>query len=289
MAYDSEQMSAYLRSFYGEAPLDAIREATRGTDYVLRECRSCALIFQEYVPDDELLDELYEKWLDPIASEAHSQQKRLEGRLALQVLEVIDHFEPRLPHEIGVLDFGMGWGNFCQVARGLGCDVAGSELSETRRLRASELGIPLVDLEESATRRFDFVNTEQVFEHLTRPVEVLQALCDVLSDEGVVRLSVPNCVDIKARLRHGDWTAPKGTKHSLNAVAPLEHVNCYQHKSLVALASHVGLRPIYRPWQQLRFAPTWEPPAGALRLVASRLYRGLRHQDTQTWFTRAQP
>ena len=282
--YHSDLMRSYLESFYGPTPLEPIMEAAAGVDYVLLECPDCALIFQEYVPGDQLLGELYEKWLDPVTSELHSREKALEPRLALQVLEIIDHVD-RPPNEIRILDFGMGWGEFCRIATALGCDVAGAELSATRRDRATEYGIPIVDVEDDRVPPFDFINTEQVFEHLTRPAEVLGHLQGRLTDTGVVRLSVPNCVDIRRRLRIGDWMAPKGSKHSLNAVAPLEHVNCYQHSSLVALAARFGLRPVYRPWRQLRFSPTWESPGVAARFTFGRLYRSLRQQDTQVWLS----
>ena len=41
-----------------------------------------------------------------------------------------------------------------------------------------------------------------------------------------------------------DWRVPKGSLLSIDAVAPLEHTNCFNHDSLVSLAIDQGLKPI---------------------------------------------
>jgi hypothetical protein len=58
------------------------------------------------------------------------------------------------------------------------------------------------------------------------------------------QLSLPYGTDIRRRLDSMDWTAPKGSLLSIDAVAPLEHTNCFNHDSLVSLAASQGLKPI---------------------------------------------
>jgi hypothetical protein len=107
--------------------------------------------------------------------------------------------------------------------------------------------IPVLSWEEIAYHRFDLVNTEQVFEHLVDRYATVLHLARSLLPGGLLKISVPPSGDIQRRLRANDWKAPKSTRNSLNAVAPLEHVNCYAVRSLLALAERVGLEPASLP------------------------------------------
>jgi hypothetical protein len=52
---------------------------------------------------------------------------------------------------------------------------------------------------------------------------------------------------VRSLLADPDWSAPKGSPASLNAVAPLEHVNCFDHGALVAIGVAAGLEPFGFP------------------------------------------
>jgi SAM-dependent methyltransferase len=97
-------------------------------------------------------------------------------------------------------------------------------------------------LDEIPARRFDLINAEQVFEHLPEPLDTLRHLSRGLKPGGLLRIGVPNGTGLKQSLAAWDWTAPKGSARSLNAVAPLEHLNCFTRTSLLVLAETAGLR-----------------------------------------------
>lgn len=44
---------------YRKYPTDLIKEAT----YIVMECNSCSLIYQKYVPNNQLSSMIYNKWL----------------------------------------------------------------------------------------------------------------------------------------------------------------------------------------------------------------------------------
>ena len=138
----------------------------------------------------------------------------------------------------------MGWGDWCRMAGAYGCTASGTELSQARIDHAQALGISVVSWEDIQEHQFDFINAEQVFEHVTDPVGTLDYLCRSLKPHGLVQISVPNGWDIKRRLVVMDWTAPKGSANSLNPIAPLEHINCFSHESLVRMAGIIGLEPV---------------------------------------------
>jgi len=60
----------------------------------------------------------------------------------------------RLPSEIRFLDSGMGWGNWCFIAKGFGCDVYGMEISDARKEYAAASGITVVGWDELTHQRF---------------------------------------------------------------------------------------------------------------------------------------
>lgn len=238
-------MSTYLEDFYN--PQGGVEfRFLQGESFVLDECNNCGLIYQRYIPDDFLMTKLYEEWIDPEAAIKHHFEQRKPAyftRLAKEVEMIINHFSVP-PRDLSLFDFGSGWGSWCQMAKAYGCNVVGTELSETRIEYTEKLGIPMIEWDDIPSCQFDFINTEQVFEHIAEPLKTLKHLIFGLKPEGVIKISVPNGGNIKKLLTIMDWKAPKGSVHSLNAVAPLEHINCFSEEAIITMAEKVGLKPV---------------------------------------------
>jgi 2-polyprenyl-3-methyl-5-hydroxy-6-metoxy-1,4-benzoquinol methylase len=211
--------------------------------YELVECAACGFIWQVHVPDERLALRLYDEWISPeesLASRAHADPA-LYRAFAWQ-LRGVASLLGRRPSEVHVLDFGAGWGQWCLTAKRLGYDVKGVEISPRRIEYARGEGVDVVaDLDELGDWRADYVNAEQVFEHIARPVAVLGRLRDVLSDGGIVRLSVPNAVGVARDVSSPHWRARK------DAVQPLEHISCYRPSVLRSVGERAGLRVLRRP------------------------------------------
>lgn len=235
-------ISTYLEAFYspqGAVEFDYLKEAA----FILNECHDCGLIYQRLIPNDFLMRKLYEEWIDP--EKVLNWKVRMRGieyyaRLAKEIEMVIRHFGV-VPAELEFFDFGMGWGDWCRMARAYGCSASGTELSQFRIESAVRSGISIITWEEIPGRQFDFLNAEQVFEHIANPLETLSYLSQSLKPGGIIKISVPNGSNIKRRLTTLDWTAPKNHKNSLNPVAPLEHINCFSLRSLIRMAQITGL------------------------------------------------
>jgi len=232
-------MRRYLGSFYGLSEGVPFGDAV----YRVTHCQDCGLFYQNPVPGETLLNRLYGEWVD---SEAHRRAERFPKkwlRATKNTLEImaIASALPRGKREAHLLDFGMGWGDWCLVARRFGLRVSGCEISPVYLEHAVTRGIPVVRLEELAPSSFDFINTEQVFEHLVAPWDVLQALVAALVPGGLLKISVPNGRGLAGLLTAGDLDR-------LNAVAPLEHVNCFDHDNLVTFAERSGLA-LFTSWR----------------------------------------
>lgn len=246
LPYDADPIRQYLINFYSpQGRVDLARVA--GETYQLDRCLGCGLTFQRHVPDDALLMEVYEEWIDPdLARRTDFESRDLTyySRRAREIERIIGLIG-RAPQSLRTLDFGMGWAEWAIMAGAYGCDSAGTELSPQRRAHAAARGVRVID--DPTGERFDFINTEQVLEHVTEPLQLLATLRDALTPDGLVKISVPNGWDIDRRLTRGDWAAPTGHPDSLNPVAPLEHLNCFTLAAMDHMAALCGLQRVPVP------------------------------------------
>ena len=245
-AYSEPPISSYLKDFYGNHNV-AKSKYFINAEYILDECLECGLIFQRFFPNDFLMRVLYN---DSLNSDEAKKEIEFLFSMSREVYYLVNYFQST-PERLKVFDFGMGWGDWCRVAIAMGCDVFGSEISQLKIEYAKKIGVSIVNREDLSKYKFDYINTEQVFEHIPNPLEILLKLSNSLKSSGIIKISVPNGWDIKRRLRIMDWSAKKYTKNSLNPIAPLEHINCFSENSLkrmseIANLSQIDIRPSIR-------------------------------------------
>ncbi len=281
-SYGSESLRTYLSNQYqGRAHLDRLSNM----DYELVRCSGCTLAFQITVPTDDLAQDIYDKWISPSEKERLRESRPLAdyADMAEQVQFLIRYFGGK-PYDVDVLDFGMGWAEWVSMARSFGCRITGSELSSERLSHAHSMGIETVALEELAGRQYAFINTEQVFEHLMEPLPVLKELVKALKPNGLLRISVPDCRKALKRFSsHGEF----GKLSAADAmfVAPLEHINAFEHESLVALCSQAGLRLVRPKLRDIYNSSSgWLSVKNALRLAARPVYRYVYPKSTLAYF-----
>ena len=247
-SFSSPPISTYLKDHY--SPQGGIDPVWFGeVDFVLDECESCGLVYQRMIPNDSLMKKLYEEWIDPetsLHSTLSARPVEYFSNLAREMILLIRHFGT-VPSALDFFDFGMGWGDWCRMAKAHGCSVCGHEISQPLIDHARGSGIPTLKWEDIPGHRFDVINLDQVLEHVSDPRRIVEYLRGSLKPTGLMRISVPDGEDIRRRLRIGNWKAPKGTRNSLNPVAPMEHVNCFSRRSLLRMANLAGLVPV-KPW-----------------------------------------
>lgn len=254
--YDQAPVKTYLDNFY--SPQGGVEHGyLAGATYILCECRHCRLLFQRDIPNDQLMERLYDHWIDPrkvFALNTQAQNLAYYARNAQEVMRMVA-FSGKEPSSLKVLDFGMGWAEWAMMAKAFGLDSYGMELSKERIEHARKNGIVVIDWDEVPGQTFDIINTEQVFEHIPEPLQTLKHLSKGLKPGGLIKISVPTANDIERRLHAMDWNAPKGSPNSLNAVAPLEHINYYRRKTFAEMGKKAGLQEVQLPIKiQLQFA-----------------------------------
>jgi hypothetical protein len=256
--------------------------------YALARCDHCGLVFQQQVPGDPLLGEIYNDWVPGTELERDHRNYSLDEYryLAEQVQFIIQHFGLP-PGELDMLDFGFGWAHWSKMAMGFGCNVWGVELSEERARHGRSVGLRVVGLADLPARRFRFINTEQVFEHLTEPRLVLEKLRDALSGDGVIKISVPDAAAALKKISQGKNFGALSAGDQM-PIAPLEHINAFSHDSLVAFGKEFGLKPLHPSFYRL-----YNSASGMLqfknlaRVLARPVYRHVFPQTTFVYFVRA--
>jgi 2-polyprenyl-3-methyl-5-hydroxy-6-metoxy-1,4-benzoquinol methylase len=261
----------------------AITELVGAATYELRKCSRCTLIYQRNVLTDEYSQLLYGKWLLEGDAEPELSKERLspsEQALYANELLLVGRFFGRPHHLIRLLDYGLGRGWWCRMATALGFEALGTDLAPALVAEARARGITAIDIRELESQRFDFINTEQVLEHVTRPLDVMRQLRKSLKPGGVIKVSVPNGRGIERRIPIMDWSAPRADRRYLMPATPLIHVNTFTQESIRAMGRAVGLEAASWP---LRWEYSLIDASGA-RALAKSLLRPLYRRALRTTY-----
>jgi SAM-dependent methyltransferase len=211
-----------------------------GANFGLGECQACGFIFQVELPTAELLEKFYSyEW---IASSL--PPRRTYPREFLYIAEQIATMLKTLGRpgsETRFLDYGMGDGEWCLMAKAFGCDVYGTDVSGHSEANAERLGITFVKPEELSGQHFDLINLNHVLEHIPNPVDKLRELKPLLAEAGLLRIASPTCHDVRARLRRPDAWAEVANS-PIAPVTPVAHINLFNFDVLALMAERVGLR-----------------------------------------------
>jgi SAM-dependent methyltransferase len=283
-AYSGSGIQGYLSRHYEN------RASTTADShvYALLCCGKCGLTFQQNIPGEDFLGEIYNAWVPGTELERARRNYSLqEYRYLAEQVQFVIHYFGLSPGEISVLDFGFGWAHWTKMAMGFGCDVSGVELSKERISHAQSLGLKVINLADLPAKKFRYINTEQVFEHLTQPRAVLERLVESLSPDGLIKISVPNAAASLQKIRQGKSFGALSAADQM-PIAPLEHINSFTNDSLVAFGKTLGLKPMQpNVYQLYNCASGMLQARNIARLVARSVYRHVFPRSTFVYFQRA--
>lgn len=267
--FSDPEVAAHLAAFHYSADLAA---ELGDQPFDLVACTGCGLAYHRLIPSQEALATLYGRWIDAdqVArfEAAHTQKRadpfaqgaqRLKTALRLRHL-LHGHVAPGAP--IRLMDFGCGDGEMLTVARVLGIEAIGIDISATRADAARTSGAPvlpdLAAFDAQGGGKVHAVVLAQVLEHVSDPVGLLRALAQRMAPGGVLFVAVPDCSGLSVP-RDFD-----GFHH----LQPLEHLNAFTPRSLRDTVARAGFQPLRRPMASLDTRPL-----GALRALAGLVYQ----------------
>jgi SAM-dependent methyltransferase len=254
-------------------------------DYEIRYCADSDLHFQTWVMSDEELSNWYSPPADTSFFMAEIARQKLYW-FAHQTEEILVLRQLRPTKLPVVLDFGCNWGKWASMALAHGCDVYGLDVNRDASRFCASRGIKMISFDEMRGLRFDFINVDQVLEHLSEPLTVARSLGACLKPGGFIKFSTPNNPNLPRKLRAAQINGTDSVldAQTLDSLLPLEHVNLFNDGSLKRVAKEAGLRPFRLPFfKWLGAGQLWNIPRQLNRnlVVPIKRWRG---NTTYQWF-----
>lgn len=217
-----------------------------GQEFCLAECSQCGMHWHKKVISDTAVATVYGTWADADQArryeQAHVTDKHDQKALRVQMAKLalrLEHLAGQQGRPLRLLDFGCGDGLFLSVAKALGADATGIDVSASRTQAARADGLTILpDLDAlDGGSPFDAVVLSQVLEHVAHPLPLLQTLHRRLRKGGILFVAVPNAQGV---------SVPQNF-HQFTLVQPVEHMNAFTPATLRQIGRKAGFLPVRRP------------------------------------------
>jgi len=212
------------------------------------KCRTCGIRYSDpqSIDADEVYDDNYfadkanrmfdhEKFLLVLKSDADS------------LANIASVMKERLTRDVSILDIGTGRGSFLILCKFFGLkNLMGTDITESNRnfLRDFGIEIKIGDLRDLALGKYDIVTFHHVLEHLEDPADFLSRLKNILNDNGVGHLLVPNEGSLNSRFK-SLLSKYKLKKRAYKHLSPGHHLWFYDKRTLVKLLEKFGYKIEY--------------------------------------------
>ncbi|MGB3182174.1 MAG: methyltransferase domain-containing protein [Cyclobacteriaceae bacterium] len=182
---------------------------------------------------------------------------------------IVKNLKKSIPDTGTVLDVGCGNGNISMQLGGLGYMVQGVDVSDKAIKKAKETNtfsnvlFDVISAEQLVAdgKKYDAVICSEVLEHLEEPEKLVATLHDLISDNGILIVTVPNGTGPREvlmtkpmqKMRDGNgalWKFTKGIKSMLGYSGTtvqsdadnLDHIQFFTHKDLYRMADNNGFK-----------------------------------------------
>lgn len=175
-------------------------------NFKLLKCKKCKVIFlaeiEELVNYDKLYDEDYfENYL--YESQIDFNSVRTTAKYYL------DYIQFYFGQINSVLDVGAGFGLFVKAFRDIGLKAEGVEISRfSVKVAKEKFGITLFNGELKdfkSNEKYDLISFYHSFEHLPNPIQTLEKVNELLSEKGILWLSLPNISSLDRFINKDNW------------------------------------------------------------------------------------
>jgi 2-polyprenyl-3-methyl-5-hydroxy-6-metoxy-1,4-benzoquinol methylase len=198
-------------------------------------CLNCGLVFLENYQEDRnfMYDDNYTVWGKATESAEVIESKREAFRHQLASLKKFIN-----PKGKRLLDIGTGNGYLLDVAKEMGFDCYGLDVSEyscsiaKQRFPGRIFNGPMEKARYKA--KFDVITMTDILEHIHDPHSFFQAVIKNLKPGGYVLVITPDTDSTTRVILGRNWFQYK-----------YEHVLCWNGKSIRQLMSDFGLRPVF--------------------------------------------
>ena len=189
-------------------------------DFNIVECTSCGFKLTNPVPDADAIGAYYQS--EDYVSHSNTNKglinslyQMIRRRTIRQKGEkIIRHFGKKTG---SILDYGAGTGTFLAHMKSIGWETVGLEPSPEARLVAEKeyqiLLHPPEHLHHLPANSADVITLWHVLEHVHTLNETLARLTQILKNDGLMVIAVPNCTAYEAQVFGRHWAAYDVPRH----------------------------------------------------------------------------
>lgn len=206
------------------------------------DCEVCSFKHIYPLPNRNEIDQLYKEeyyekaqpeYIDRVKADAEWWSEVYKERV-VQIEEFFDKDK-----EINTLDIGSGPGYYLKEATEKGWKALGIEPSKNACQYAKSLDLNIVNsfftIEEARKlEKFDVIHMNNVLEHMSNPIEIIQLVWDKLNENGVLCVAVPNDFNIFQNTLHEKYNYKPWW------ISPKEHLNYFSFETLRNLLENNG-------------------------------------------------
>ncbi|MFC1578164.1 class I SAM-dependent methyltransferase [Thermodesulfobacteriota bacterium] len=208
-------------------------------EFVVVQCLDCGLFFTNPRVKEENISQYYFSDYSPYKDVKEPQYflgvkkwiARRFGNIHLEILDTLQFSGART-----VLEIGPGSGSLLIFLKQHGFKVVGVEIDRdcVNRIRKENITCYHGRLENvyEQLKNFDAVIMCHILEHIYHPQETLKTISNILSENGVVYISIPNIGSVEARLFGRHWRGLELPRHVIH----------YDRKTISALLSQNGFK-----------------------------------------------
>ena len=235
LSYKNKNLTEFLIKYYkNRIPLKKIQNY----HYNLLKCSDCSGIFQEQIPDNNFAFKLYEKYISYKESLKKKENLNIKDlKKYFNEAQIIEKILKKKPKNISILEFGSGWGFWTNFMRSCNYKVKAFEISNKRISYMKKNNIKVIQNLKSCNEQFDFIYSDQTFEHIPNPRETLKILCGLLKKNGYILLGFPSSFLFSHKINI-NYLPEKDSAH------PLEHINLFNRKCLESMTKNIPLKII---------------------------------------------
>lgn len=204
-------MSQIISCYCGSSEGKPLRTHVRGGKrQPIARCKQCGVV-QKAEIEEEKHDEFHKKGGQTAEIALDSMSDSYTDRNLVDVRRRLADLRPMLEGGEALLDFGTGMGHFLEainpfVGRAVGSEINWKRLSFVRE----KLGFEVCEgtdalMQKFGRGHFDIVTMYHTLEHLPNPLEQLEKVRELLTEDGFLVVEVPN---------HDDWLIERSESYA---------------------------------------------------------------------------
>jgi ubiquinone/menaquinone biosynthesis C-methylase UbiE len=236
LKYSDKKILDFFSQEYDKKTSILLKKIIGNRNFELQKCIKCDFIWQTYTPNKIFYKNIYDQIINPNLSldKAHKIKTYQKENYKREIIFFQNFCDNK---KMKVLDFGAGWGTWLLAIKDFCPNIFATELSLHRKKYLKKKNIKIINEKKLDDYKnfFDVIRLEQVLEHVDLLDDILRMLKKMLKKRGMISIGVP---DGRFEIKKNIFKIKKGP------IQPLEHLNCFNNKSLKLLFKKNGFESI---------------------------------------------